>query len=114
MNLPNSDKAQVPPAKITEYLLSLAHEDGRSKAQFFAHFGFTPNEWQQLAAALQEHAQQHSVIGIEASPFGKRSIIEGTINTPDGRSPHIRAIWFIEDGTDIPRLVTAYPLRRQS
>jgi hypothetical protein len=64
--------------------------------------------------ALQEHAQQHPVTRVEASPFGKRYIIEGIIQVPDGRSPHIRAIWFIENGTDIPRLVTAYPLRRQS
>ena len=114
MNLPNGDKAQVPQAKITEYLLSLAHQDGRSKAQFFAHFGFTTAKWQQLATALQEHAQQNPISRIEDSPFGKRYIIEGAVNTPDGRSPHIRAIWFIENGAEIPRLVTAYPLRRQS
>jgi len=114
MNLPNGDKAQVPQAKITEYLLSLAHEDGRSKAQFFLHFGYSITEWQRLATALQEHAQQHPVTKIEDSPFGKRYIIEGTIKAPDGRTPLVRAIWFIEDETEIPRLVTAYPLRRQT
>jgi hypothetical protein len=114
MNLPNGDKAQVPKGKITEYLLSLAHEDGRAKAQFFSHFGFALSEWQRLATALQEHAQQHPVARVEESPFGKRYIIEGAIKAPDGRTPFIRAIWFIEDGTEIPRLVTAYPSRRQT
>ena len=114
MKLPNGDKAQVPQAKLTEYLLSLAHEDGRSKAQFFIRFGFSVAEWQELAITLRELARQHPVTRVEESPFGKRYIIEGIIKTPDGRTLWIRAIWFIEDKTEIPRLVTAYPLRRQT
>lgn len=113
MNLLNSDKAQVPEAKITGYLLSLVHEDGRAKAPFFLHFGFSLEVWQELAVALKKHGQEHPVKGIEKSPFGKQYIIEGTIETPDGQSPFIRSIWFIEYGTEIPRLVTAYPLRRK-
>jgi hypothetical protein len=113
MKLPNGDKAQVPQTKITKYLLSLAHEDGRSKANFFLHFGFSPDKWQELAAALQQHAQQQTVTTVETSPFGKRYIIEGTIKAPNGRTPFVRTIWFIEDGEETPRLVTAYPLRRQ-
>jgi hypothetical protein len=30
----------------------------------------------------------------------------------DGRNPLVRAVWFIETGEAIPRLVTAYPLER--
>ncbi len=97
MKLPNDDKASVPQAKITEYLLSLTHEDGRSKAQFFIRFGFSAAKWQMLAITLQKHAQQHSVTRVENSPFGKRYIIEGVINAPDGRTPFIRTIWFIEN-----------------
>ena len=113
MELPNSDKCRVPEGKITGYLLSLAHEDGRTKAAFFLRFGFTPSDWIVLATALKEHASQHDVVRVEESPFGKRYIIEGHIQTPDGRAPSIRSVWFIENGTDIPRLVTAYPLRRK-
>jgi hypothetical protein len=53
----------VPQTKITKYLLSMAHEDGRSQANFFFHFGFSPENWQELAVALQQHAQQHPVGG---------------------------------------------------
>ncbi len=102
MKLPNGDRGEVPEAKITGYLLSLAHEDGRSKAQFFIRFGFSVTEWQELATTLQELARQHPVTRVEDSPFGKRYIIEGVIKAPDGRTPWIRTIWFIEDATEIP------------
>jgi len=42
MKLPNHEKAVVPKAKITDYLLSLSHRDGCSKAKFFMLFGFSP------------------------------------------------------------------------
>ncbi|MCP4417782.1 MAG: hypothetical protein GY805_14250 [Chloroflexi bacterium] len=114
MKLPNGNKGEVPEVKIVSYLLSLTHEDGRSKAIFFLRFGYSPSNWTTLATALKEHALQHPVASIEESPFGKRYIIEGSIKAPDGRTPLIRTIWFIEDETEIPRLITAYPLRRQT
>ena len=38
MRLPNAAEAQVDSEKITGYLLSANHPDGRSKAEFFARF----------------------------------------------------------------------------
>ena len=49
MRLPNAENARVEPTKITNYLLSLDSERGRSKAKFFMEFGFTQEEWQRLA-----------------------------------------------------------------
>jgi hypothetical protein len=93
-------------------LLSLTHEDGRAKARFFRRFGFSRSNWEVLATALIDHADRHTVLAIEDSPFGKRYVIEGQIDAPDGRMPFIRSIWFVETGEEVPRLVTAYPLRR--
>jgi hypothetical protein len=39
MKLPNCEQAVVAEAKITRYLLSETHEDGKHKAAFFTHFG---------------------------------------------------------------------------
>ena len=114
MKLPNVDKAQVPKAKITGYLLSFTHEDGRSKAAFFVKFGFSASKWRALALALKEHAKDHAVVKVENSPFGTRYVIEGVIQTPDGQSPLLRSVWFIENENPTPRFVTAYPLRRKS
>jgi hypothetical protein len=112
MRLPNAERAAVPQPKITGYLLSISHRDGRSKAAFFLRFGFSTNVWQGLAEALRQHAIDHEISGVEDSPFGTRYVIEGMIHSPDGRNPMIRSVWFIEAGEEAPRFVTAYPLAR--
>jgi hypothetical protein len=112
MKLPNAERASVPAQKITGYLLSSSHRDGRGKAEYFSHFGFSVNAWQGLAKALQQHAVDHEVSKVEDSPFGTRYVIEGMILTPDGRNAVIRSVWFIETGAETPRFVTAYPLGR--
>jgi hypothetical protein len=111
MKLPNVDQATVPQEKITGYLLSTAHRDGKHKAAFFMRFGFKPEAWEELAAALLNHARQHDVVKEEPSPFGVRYVVEGALPAPDGRSPDVRAVWFLEAGDDKPRFVTAYPLK---
>ena len=109
MRLPNCEQAHVPQEKVVDYLLSSTHPEGQIKAKFFTSFGFTSGDWQRFAAAMVTHAQEHSVARVEMSPFGVRYVIEGILRTPDGRSPVVRVVWFIEDGETMPRLVTAYP-----
>ena len=58
MKLPNVEQAEVPQEKITGYLLSNTHRDGKHKAAFFLSFGFKPKAWQRLTQALRDHAQQ--------------------------------------------------------
>jgi hypothetical protein len=111
MKLPNYAKAQIAKEKITEYLLSLAHSSGHGKAKFFMSFGFTLDNWEVLAQALQQHAETHDITRIEPSPFGTRYIIEGVLQTPDERNPQIRVIWFIATGEELPHLASAYPLK---
>jgi hypothetical protein len=110
MKLPNREKAVVPEAKITLYLLNPAHVKGRGKAKFFMIFGFSVAQWKQLADALLDHAQTHEVVKTEQTQFGTRYVIEGVLATPIKRKPQVRVVWFIStDGTQ-PHLVTAYPL----
>jgi hypothetical protein len=114
MKLPNSDKAIVPKAKIVRYLLDLTSENGRAKAVFFLAFGFTIDEWQIMAEALKQHASDHEVTKTdERPPFGVHYVVEGMLNTPDGRNPGVRVVWIIDEGDDTPRLVSAYPLVRR-
>ena len=114
MRLPYGQNAEIPQAKLTEYLLSPTHRDGRHEAAFFTRFGFSMAAWQDLAATLRQHALDHEVTKEEDAPFGKRYVIEGIMQAPDGRAPMLRAVWFIERGSGTPRFVTAYPLRRTS
>jgi uncharacterized protein DUF6883 len=110
VKLPNWDRATVPDSKIRDYLLSPTHRDGRFKAAFFTRFGFTRDDWVILADALLQHAREHEIAREESSPFGTRYVIEGPLHSPEGRSPPVRTVWFIETGEDVPRFITAYPL----
>ena len=111
MKLLNVEAAGVSEDKITGYLLSATHRDGRHKAAFFLGFGFAADAWQTLAAALLKHAADHEVGKVESTPFGTRYVVEGTIEAPFGRTPSIRSVWFLEPSQDAPRFVTAYPLK---
>jgi hypothetical protein len=79
MKLPNTEGAIVPSRKITHYLRSTAHRDGQHKAEFFRGFGFKPEAWEKLAAALLDHACLHEVIEIVPTPFGRNFVIEGAL-----------------------------------
>lgn len=111
MKLPNHEHATVPREKMVDYLLSTTHRDGRHKAVFFGGFGFMPDDWQALAEALIRHAGDHEVAKEENSPFGTRYVVDGTMTMADGRDALVRTVWFIDTETDVPRFVTAYPLR---
>jgi hypothetical protein len=110
MKVPKVDQAVVPDEKLNAYLLSKTHRDGRHKAAFFFAHGFAADAPADLAEALLKHARSHEVAKEEASPFGRRYVVEGTMEAADGRRPNLRTVWFIENGEDTPRFVTAYPL----
>jgi hypothetical protein len=112
VKLPNQQNAVASEPKLAGYLLSSSHAYGRHKAAFFTRFGFSADAWETLAQALFEHASQNAMVRTEDSPFGQRDIIDGELSAPDRRNMHVRAIWFIETGEDVPYLVTAYPLEK--
>ncbi|MEX2118878.1 MAG: DUF6883 domain-containing protein [Pirellulales bacterium] len=114
MKLPNFERATVPREKIVNYLLSDTHPHGHHKAAFFRSFGFSADNWLELAEALLAHAEKHEGVRAEDSPFGVRYVIDGIMESPDGRNPSIRAVWFIDTGGDEPRFVTAFPLKKDA
>lgn len=81
---------------------------GCSKAIWFEAFGFSAENWQQLAAALAEHARQQPVVSSMGTPYGAKFIVEGPLPSPDGRDPRVRSVWFVRREEESPRFVTAY------
>ena len=109
MRLPNAQAAIVAEEKIRDYLLKAAHPDNGSKAAFFLALGFSREEWATLAAALRQMAERSEVAQRVVSPHGQKYVIDGRVESPDGRHPLVRTIWIVDAGQDTPRLVTAYP-----
>ena len=110
MRLPNAPLARVDEEKITQYLLQPNHPTGRTKARFFSQFGFRAEQWWVFAAALRSHGARHEVVRVVDTDYGMRYSVDGTIETPDGRSPGVRTVWQVDWEDGGPRLVTAYPL----
>ena len=113
MRLPNAHFCLINPTKVVEYLLSWSHGHGRAKAGFFCRFGFSSDSWTTLVDSLRHHATTSEVVKVEESAFGTRYIVEGALETPDGRDPWVRAVWFVEHGERAPRFVTAYPRSKE-
>ncbi len=95
--------------KITGYLLNARHPEGAGKAKFFASLGFSRQDWHLLAAALRRLPETAPVARSMASVHGRKYTVDGPLETPSGRSPLVRTIWIIDRGSEVPRLVTAYP-----
>lgn len=114
MKLPNAREARIDRDKILGYLLSPTHPRARAKAAFFSGFAFREERWQDLTDSLRKHALSHGVATELETPFGRKYTVEGAMETPDKRNPLVRSVWIIEKGTEFPRLVTAYPLRKRT
>jgi hypothetical protein len=114
MKLPNAYLATVSPRKVRGYLLSSTHPRGKSKAAFFRNLGFPAEEPQWLIAELRRHAAENKVFQSTETDFGSRYVVDGWIISPVGATAPVRAVWFVDTGQEIPRFVTAHPLRRRS
>ncbi len=110
MELPNREKAYIPSAKLSGYLLSSTHAVGKGKARFFRGFGFDEQNILSLEVGLLAIAQTQGVVEIMPTTYGIKYIIDGKLNTPTGIIINIRTVWMIEQDEDNPRFVTAYPL----
>ena len=110
--LPNARRAIVERRKIVDYLLSNLNPEGSDKAKFFLRFGFSPDRWSEFAEALKQQAVTGELTNTVVAPYGIRYQIDGTLETPDGRNPHLRTVWQIDSSSSTPRLITAYPLKR--
>lgn len=98
-------------AKVTDYLLNSAHFVGRSKAAFFERFGFLVDRHVELLEALLAHPENNAVVDVAVTAYGIKSVVQCRLDTPDGRNPCLRSVWFLETGAKIQRLVTAYPFQ---
>jgi len=107
--MPFLESLRVDQSKITGYLLN--ETGGRGKATFFLRLGFRVDDWEALAEAIKVQARENAVVSVVDSPYGKRYSVDGTIETPDSRDPRprIRTVWILENGAQVPRLITAHP-----
>jgi hypothetical protein len=109
MKLPNAERAVVADSKLTGYLLSSTHAEGKGKAPLFFSRGFSITRLDEIRQAFLQLALTNPVTRHYKTIHGMKYVIEGMLSTPNGRPLFLRTIWMIDKGGTIPRLVSAYP-----
>lgn len=111
MKLPNRKNATIKREKLTNYLLSLTHEKGKSKAKFFRGLGFNEANIVEFEQALLKIGQSNEVIEVDKTSSGYviKYVIDGLLTSPSGKLVKVRTIWGIKSGEGIPELISAYP-----
>lgn len=110
MKIPNAERAVVDIRKLRDYCLNPEHDEGKHKARLFlGALGITADNAEELRdALLQAVKAQDAQVG-QRDIYGQRYIVDSMF-TWRNRQAVIRSAWIIAPGSDLPRLITAYPL----
>ena len=110
MKLPNAERAFVNIAKLRDYSLDAAHEEGKHKARVFASaLGVTRNDADWLRDQLLAVARTQACQLGRKTNHGQRYVLDFTLASR-GKSARLRSVWNVRPGEDFPRLITCYVL----
>ncbi len=106
MKLPNGDRSIIDRRKITDYCLSLDHDDGNRKVRLFQELiGLNQNSSTLLLDALRTVAATDDAIVGKVDEYGRRYIIDFELEGPRGMAM-TRSAWIVRADEEVPRLVT--------
>ena len=110
MKLPNAEQAFVDLAKLREYALDPAHEEGKHKARVFASaLGLSRNDAEWLRDQLLVAARNFDCTSGRKTEHGQRYAIDFDV-TIRGKTARLRSAWNVRPAENFPRLVTCYVL----
>ena len=79
------------------------------QSRFFGTLGFSSDKWQELEQAFRvQHLTQEAELG-ESDRYGQKYRIHAILVGPNSKAAAVVSVWFIPKGSNLPRLVTAYP-----
>jgi hypothetical protein len=106
--LRNARHAVIRPEKLTRYCLDPASPRGRDKARVFkAALGFDLSNYLTLIEAIHRGILVFEARFIGRTTHGELWQVDMPVTGPSGTA-NIRTGWIYEDGSDVPRLTTAY------
>ncbi|MCC5638660.1 hypothetical protein LC593_23065 [Nostoc sp. CHAB 5844] len=108
--LPNAENAVVDIRKLREYCLNSEHPKGKDKARLFASIlGITAENAEELRQVILKAVRIYEVSLNRCDQFGQRYTLDFPLTWQD-RTATIRTAWIIEDGFNVPKLTSCYPL----
>ncbi len=110
MLIPNAENAIVDIRKLRDYCLNPEHDEGKHKALLFSRvFGMTAEDAEDLHQIILEAVKTHEAKLGRQDEFGQRYTLDFRLKWQDRRGI-LRSGWIIEQGFDIPKLTTCYPV----
>lgn len=107
--LPNREKAEIPDKKLLDYMLNPDHPKGGSKAVVFRNvLGYTKENAQDLASAFRKGLNSWKATERKPQKHGRPYEVKMLLSGPTGRQATVKTGWIMDDGSDHPRLTSAY------
>lgn len=107
--LPNREKAEISDEKLLDYLLNPDHPKGGSKAFAFRNvLGYTKENAQDLASAFREGLNSWKATERKPQKHGRPYEVKMLLSGPTGRQATVKTGWIMDNGSDHPRLTSAY------
>ena len=113
IDLPNIKNAIVQIEKLSKYSLDPNHADGGDKAKVFKKdLGITAEDAEYLANALKNALPTGKIVRDVNNDWGRKISTDLEIVGKNGNTGIVRVAWQYDNGSNVPRLVTAYVNRR--
>ena len=110
LKMPNHTRAVTPVAKFTKYSLDYSNNNAAGKAEAYEKgLGYNKSNYHSLVAQI------HNAVTSGTSPYQVTENEYGTkykyrieVTGPNGRTKNVIAVYQVDKGFDIPRLITNY------
>ena len=80
------DEAIIPAEKLTDYILSPTHPEGRSKAAYLSQMGYNQTNWKTFERDLRKQHLSCDAKEGKSSPYGKKYEILAPLSGPGGKT----------------------------
>ena len=107
-----SEKTNIDPRKLRDYLLNPAHPEGATKAKYLSEMGYNQENYHILEVDLRN---QHLICDAKPgniSIYGIKYEIVAPLVGPNGKKRVIRSVWMIRKGDAFARLITLIPEKK--
>ena len=113
MFMPCRENADIAWSKIVGYLLNDQRPEGQDQARVLKRYGYSEGNALELWRTLLTLARSTEYVESSTTRHGIKYVFEDEIPTPSGKPLHLRMIWQINHGSQVPHFVTAYPIPRK-
>ena len=109
-SMPNHEEAVTPREKFTEYSLNPENPNSRGKAEAYRRaLGYTRDNADSLINQIINFVSTgNAPYEVSQSPYGSKYKYRIPVTGPNGKTKNVIAVYQIDNGKKIPRMITNY------